>query len=138
MLDLKYRHIGNKRAYVCLFGCCKQLNGTSRMTIRHLIFIFSLMFCSNSLGQNKANFQPNFKISKKTTHKIKKEQKYTFGYLEVLENRQNPNSRTIEIPVYIFKSRSEKPKKDPIILYSWWSWFYNYADSTIYELLQIS
>jgi len=85
------------------------------MTIRHLIFILSLLFCSSSFGQTKANFKPNFKKSKKTTHKIKKEQKYTFGYLEVLENRQDPNSRTIEMPIYIFKSRSENPKKDPII-----------------------
>ena len=58
---------------------------------------------------------PFFSISKKTTHKIKKGQDYTFGYLTVLENRQDPNSRTIEIPVYIFKSRSKTPKKDPII-----------------------
>ncbi len=77
--------------------------------------IFSLLFYSNSFGQTKASFKPNFKKSKRTTHKIKKEQKYTFGYLEVLENRQDRNSRTIEIPIYIFKSRSENPKKDPIV-----------------------
>jgi pimeloyl-ACP methyl ester carboxylesterase len=70
---------------------------------------------SNSFSQARKDFKPNFKESKKTTHKIKKGQIYTFGYLEVLENRQDLNSRTIKIPVYIFKSRSKNPKKDPII-----------------------
>ena len=85
------------------------------MTLKYLIFILSLLLYPNGFGQTKNGFQPKFKESKKTTHKIKKGQEFTFGYLEVLENRQNPNSRTIEIPVYIFKSRSETPKKDPII-----------------------
>ncbi|MCA0133242.1 alpha/beta fold hydrolase [Winogradskyella alexanderae] len=85
------------------------------MTIKRLIFIFCLLIYTNTFGQSKSDFQPKFKESKKTTHKIKKGQKYTFGYLEVQENRQDPKSRTIEIPVYIFKSRSENPEKDPII-----------------------
>jgi len=85
------------------------------MTPKHLIFGICLLICIKGFGQSKTGFEPKFKNSKKTTHKIKEGQKYTFGYLEVLENRQNPNSRTIEIPVYIFKSRSENPKKDPII-----------------------
>lgn len=66
-------------------------------------------------SQNNLDFKPTFKKSRKTTHKIPKGQKYTFGYLEVLENRNNPKSKTIKIPVYIFKSRSENPKPDPII-----------------------
>lgn len=74
-----------------------------------------LILCSNLFGQTNVEFQPKFKESKKTTHKIKDGQLFTFGFLEVLENRQDPNSRTIEIPVYIFKSRSKNPKKDPII-----------------------
>lgn len=82
---------------------------------KYLIWIIGLLVYSNSFSQFKTDFEPNFKESKKTTHKIKKGQKYTFGYLEVLENRQDPDSKTIEIPVYIFKSRNEKPKKDPII-----------------------
>jgi len=40
---------------------------------------------------------------------------YTFGYLEVLENRNNIHGKTIKFPVYIFKSRSKNQKKDPII-----------------------
>lgn len=85
------------------------------MALKHQIFIVSLLICSISFGQVKAGFAPKFKKSEKTTHEIKKEQEFTFGYLEVLENRQDPKSRTIKIPAYIFKSRSENPKKDPII-----------------------
>ena len=83
--------------------------------MKNLIYILSLLFCTNGFGQINPDFQPKFTESEKTTHKIKKGQKFIFGYLEVLENRQDPNSKTIEIPVYIFKSRSENPKKDPII-----------------------
>jgi len=83
--------------------------------IKYLSIIIILFLCSNVFGQRNSEFQPKFTESKKTTHKIKKGQEYTFGYLEILENRQDPNSQTIEIPVYIFNSRSENPKKDPII-----------------------
>ncbi|MEM9835600.1 MAG: alpha/beta hydrolase, partial [Bacteroidota bacterium] len=51
----------------------------------------------------------------KTTHKIKEGQVFTFGYLEVPENRRKHNGKTVKLPVYIFKSRSQTPKKDPII-----------------------
>lgn len=85
------------------------------MKFKYLFIIVSLVICPNSFGQEVTEFQPKFKKSKKTTHKIKEGQEYTFGYLEVLENRQDPKSKTIEIPIYIFQSRSEKPKKDPII-----------------------
>lgn len=60
-------------------------------------------------------FQPRFIVSKKTTHKIPKGQTYTFGYLEVPENRTAANSKTIKVPVYIFKSRNPNPEPDPII-----------------------
>lgn len=60
-------------------------------------------------------FVPTFKISKTPTHKIPKGQDYIFGYLEVLENRKTKGSRSIQLPVYIFKSRHPNPKKDPII-----------------------
>lgn len=83
--------------------------------IKYLSLLTFLILCSNSFGQINSDFQPKFKESKKTTHKIKDGQEFTFGYLEVLENRQKPNSRRIEIPVYIFKSRNNNPKKDPII-----------------------
>ncbi len=108
-------HAGQKPATNHTRTRCKQLKQTLRTKVKYLIFTLSLLFSLNSSSQIKTDFKPKFKKSKKTTHKIKKGQKYTFGYLEVLENRQAPNSRTIEIPVYIFKSRSENPKKDPII-----------------------
>ncbi len=79
-----------------------------------ICLIFSITSCAQN-RINKSDFLPNFKESKETTHEISEKQNYTFGYLEVLENRQNPKSSTIQIPVYIFKSRSENPKRDPII-----------------------
>ncbi len=81
----------------------------------YLLLVMMLLNMFFAFGQKQSNFKPVFKKSKKTTHKIPKGQQYTFGYLEVLENRNNPNSKTIKMPVYIFKSRSENPKPDPII-----------------------
>ena len=78
------------------------------------IFMVTLIICQPKSPCAQA-FTPSFKVSRKTTHKIKKEQTFTFGYLEVLENRQSTNSKTIKLPVYIFKSRSQAPQKDPII-----------------------
>ncbi|MEO1438646.1 MAG: alpha/beta hydrolase, partial [Bacteroidota bacterium] len=85
--------------------------------MKYLTFLFLLI---GGLGTSCAqpatkSFQPVFKESKKTTHKIDNKQAYTFGYLEVPENRNNPTSKTIKIPVYIFKSRGANPKPDPII-----------------------
>ena len=85
------------------------------LSIENLIVIISLFVFSSSFGQNTITFSPKFKKSKKTTHKIKRDQEYTFGYLEVLENRNKPNGNTIQLPVYIFKSRSKNPKSDPIL-----------------------
>ena len=58
---------------------------------------------------------PVFEKSSKGPFEIKEDQKHTFGYLLVPENRSDANSATIQLPVYIFKSRSTSPKKDPII-----------------------
>ncbi|MCQ0112531.1 alpha/beta hydrolase [Zhouia amylolytica] len=77
-----------------------------------LLFLLISVVCT---GQGIQDFKPKFKTSKKTTHKIPKGQAHTFGYLEVLENRNNPSSKTIQIPIYIFKSRSDHPQPDPII-----------------------
>ncbi len=46
---------------------------------------------------------------------IPKGQQFTFGYLEVPENREVPDGKWLRLPVYIFKSRSENPAPDPII-----------------------
>ena len=79
-----------------------------------------LMFCLylTSLlchSQQRQDFTPNFTVSKQTTHKISEDQDFTFGYMEVLENRNDPESKTIKFPVYIFKSRNPNPQPDPII-----------------------
>ena len=81
----------------------------------HLTVFLATLLCMSSFGQSEPKFEPKFRESKETTHKIKPEQDYTFGYLEVLENRDKPNGNTIKLPVYIFKSRSKNPKPDPII-----------------------
>ncbi len=82
--------------------------------LKHIKTIVIILIVFNCQSQNKV-FKSSFKTSKKTTHKISKEQDYIFGYLEVPENRNNPNSKMIKTPVYIFKSRSKNPKPDPII-----------------------
>ena len=75
---------------------------------------FVFIFCS-CIGQTTNDFVPIFTESKETTHKIPEGQAYTFGHLEVLENRGSINGRTIKFPVYIFKSRNPNPQKDVII-----------------------
>ena len=80
--------------------------------IRTSIFILISVSC---YSQNKKDFIPTFLEYKETTHKIPKGQEYTFGYLEVLENRDEPNGNRIKLPIYIFKSRSKNPKPDPIL-----------------------
>ncbi len=78
-------------------------------------FLGSVLIVCNIFGQSKSDFKASFKESRKTTHKIQKGQAYTFGYLEVLENRNKPNGNRIKLPIYIFKSRSKNPKPDPIL-----------------------
>ena len=85
------------------------------MRTSFLFFIFILLFQTANFGQSQEEFIPKFRKSKKTTHKIKKGQNQTFGYLVVLENRQDRQSGTIELPIYIFESRSDNPTKDSII-----------------------
>ena len=66
-------------------------------------------------GQNDQRGGPEFRKSNNAPFKIKDGPAYTFGYLKVPENRSKQRSAMIQLPVYIFKSRSENPKKDPII-----------------------
>ena len=76
-----------------------------------ICFVYSFFFSTTP----DTSFTPTFTVSKKTTHEIPKGQDYTFGYLEVLENRDKPDGNKIKLPVYIFKSRSKNPKSDPIL-----------------------
>lgn len=81
----------------------------------YLIALISILINCKSAQSTATEFVPTFSVSKKTTHKIPEGQDYTFGYLEVLENRNNPNGNRIKLPIYIFKSRSKNPKPDPIL-----------------------
>jgi pimeloyl-ACP methyl ester carboxylesterase len=58
---------------------------------------------------------PRFVDSDQSIFKIREGQNYRFGYLEVPEDRTDVKSALIRLPVYIFKSRSQEPKKDPVI-----------------------
>jgi len=86
------------------------------MRNRFLIVLLSaVMVGCYSQGKEVGMFTPTFRVSKKTTHKISEKQDYVFGYLEVLENRDEPAGNKIKLPVYIFKSRSANPKPDPVL-----------------------
>lgn len=62
-----------------------------------------------------AQIIPTFTEKNNPPIKVPIGQDFTFGYLTVPENRSDPNSSTIDLPVYIFKSRSNQPKPDPVI-----------------------
>lgn len=81
----------------------------------YLITLISILISCKSTQRITKEFGPTFSVSKKTTHKIPDGQNYTFGYLEVLENRDKPNGNRIKLPIYIFKSRSKNPKSDPVL-----------------------
>ena len=86
------------------------------MSIHRLkALLYMLLFLGFCVNVNAQKNLPSFKKYKKSTHKIKADQAYTFGYLSVAENRNDPKSKIIKLPVYIFKSRSDNPKRDPII-----------------------
>lgn len=85
------------------------------MKLKLVILAFCILTSCKSSKDITQEFTPTFQLSKKTTHKIPKGQDYVFGYLTVLENRTSNSKKTIQLPVYIFKSRNPNPKKDPII-----------------------
>ena len=62
--------------------------------IKFLTIILAYLLCQDTFGQSNTDFQPKFIESTKTTHQIKDDQEYTFGYLEVLENKAQ---KTIKI-----------------------------------------
>ncbi|WP_405205018.1 alpha/beta fold hydrolase [Aquimarina sp. LLG6339-5] len=86
-----------------------------RSTVFQFLLLSGFLLLFQNTSSQIANFEPSFKESKKLPFKIKKNQNFTFGYLTVLEDRSKPNGKTIKLPVYIFKSRSKTPQKDPII-----------------------
>lgn len=56
-----------------------------------------------------------FRYEKTTIHQPNKLAPHRFGYLSVPENRRTSNGKTVELPVYIFKSRHPNPQPDPVI-----------------------
>jgi pimeloyl-ACP methyl ester carboxylesterase len=96
----------------------KQFNLADRIltsgSIPFFFLLVSLISACRS-GSPATTYLPIFTETENTLFKISEDQDYTFGYLEVPENRSMPNSRTIKLPVYIFKSRNPKPQSDPII-----------------------
>jgi len=91
------------------------LKSQIRIFIPSISLLVILLIHMDCPGQDIKGFEPTFKESKNTTHRIPEGQVYTFGYLTVPENRADPNSQIIQIPIYHFKSRSPNPKADPII-----------------------
>lgn len=85
------------------------------MKLYKTLSLFLIFISCSGQQKNTAEFTPVFKESSETTHKIPKDQNFTFGYLEVLENRNKSTGNTIQLPVYIFKSRNPNLQKDPII-----------------------
>ncbi len=77
-------------------------------------FLFLALF-QLGFGQGGPDYTPLFRASDDIPFDIPDGQEYVFGYLEVPENRADPESRTIELPVFIFKSRNADPQPDPVI-----------------------
>ncbi len=89
----------------------------------YLILLISLVafFSGDLMGRGvsgefcRETTYPRFVKSRKAPVKVPKGQTYTFGYLEVLENRSRPDGNIVRLPLYIFKSRGETPAKDPLV-----------------------
>lgn len=89
---------------------------TINMRCAILILLLSLSFPACQQGSVEENFTPRFVLSDQPPVKVNGDKTpYTFGYLEVPENRQQASSRMIRLPVYIFKSRSKQPALDPVL-----------------------
>ena len=50
------------------------------------LLIAGMLLVQLVFAQSSTTFQPTFRESKRTPHKISKKQDFTFGYLEVLED----------------------------------------------------
>ena len=85
-----------------------------KQTLIFIGLILSLWSCTRPQILESTN-EPRFVTAKVPPIGIKKDQQYQFGYLIVPENRSNPKSKSIQLPVYIFKSRNPNPQADPII-----------------------
>lgn len=77
--------------------------------------VFDVLASGIESNTHTSPMTPSFTLSTKSTHKITDEQLFSFGYLQVPENRSKPNGKSVRLPVYIFKSRNPGKNKDPII-----------------------
>lgn len=81
-----------------------------------LVYLIILFLCGCHSRPAATKSAPRFVPSNKPPISVDPEKTpYTFGYLEVPENRRKTDSRMIRLPVYIFKSRSKNPAPDPVL-----------------------
>lgn len=74
--------------------------------------VFNVIYiCFSSSGQTI----PRFDYSDSSIIDLPTNQNVKFGYLIVLEDRAKPKGKTLQLPVFILKSRSSNPKNDPIL-----------------------
>jgi pimeloyl-ACP methyl ester carboxylesterase len=90
-------------------------NPTSIMRSPLSCIVICLLVAPCCVAQATKTYTPTFIVSEESLFPISQDQAYTFGYLEVPENRSAANEKVIKLPIYIFKSRSKTPKNDPII-----------------------
>ena len=93
----------------------EKITEMKQLTLACAYTVIFLLLNGCSRTPNVPNNPARFIEKEKGPIDIPKGQSYRFGYLEVPENRQHPNSNRIQLPVYIFKSRNPNPKPDPII-----------------------
>ena len=80
-----------------------------------IVTLFLLLVSSVTLVIGSENKQAPRFIKALSLLELKEDHNYTFGYLEVPENRSEFETNRIRLPIYIFKSRSKNPEPDPII-----------------------
>jgi pimeloyl-ACP methyl ester carboxylesterase len=85
------------------------------MRISGYIFLV-LVSMACSVPDQDTREVPRFLPSDQPPVKPNEATPYTFGYLEVPENWDRGDGKTIKLPVYIFRSRSENPSPDPVLL----------------------
>jgi pimeloyl-ACP methyl ester carboxylesterase len=79
---------------------------------QRLTTLFTFIFVLQNLVAQPV---PRFELSDSTVIEIPKDQKRTFGYLVVYEDRSRKAGKTLRLPVFILKSRSLNPKPDPVL-----------------------
>ncbi len=76
-----------------------------------ILLLNVILICTSSFGQTI----PRFDYSDTSIIDLPKNQNIKFGYLIVLEDRAKPKGKTLQLPVFILKCRSNNPKNDPVL-----------------------